>query len=330
MSAGLKDVAAAAGVSVKTASNVVNGYQFVSDDTRERVLAAIAELDYRPNLSARRLRTGRSNLIALSVTEIQAPYYAELASEVLDAAELRGWTVLIDKARSGEDSDRRPRLPSDLVDGAIASPPPSDAGEFRNVEAGHPLVLLGERLSAVDADHVAIDNIGAAAQATRHLIGMGRNEIAGIGGYAEPTDSLRLRGFLGAIAEADRRHDPELMVSVRRNHRKEGFDAMRSLLSRQPRPDAVFCFNDLLALGAIRAIRSAGLKVPNDVAVVGFDDIEDGRYSSPTLTTVSPDKAGIARAAVDLLAGRIEHPAPVRAREIFASHRLIVRESTSG
>lgn len=335
MRASLKDVAAVAGVSVKTVSNVVNDYQFVSTDTRERVQAAIAELNYRPNLSARRLRTGRSNLIALSVPEIDAPYFAELASEIVDAAELRGWTVLIDKT-GGERTHEQVTaagIRAHLVDGAIASPLSMTAEDVRDLADSHPLVLLGERLAHVGADHVAIDNIGASAQATRHLIGLGRTSIATIGGSLESTGALRLRGFKSALAEANRVCDPRLVLPVTDYHRGEGFAAMMALLNLETRPDAVFCFNDLLALGAMRAIHVAGLRVPQDVAVVGFDDIEDGRYSTPTLTTISPDKAEIARASVELLARRIERTVrtePGKAREIFASHRLIVRESTSG
>jgi DNA-binding LacI/PurR family transcriptional regulator len=333
MPASLRDVAAAAGVSVKTVSNVVNNYQFVSHETRERVLAAITDLDYRPNLSARRLRTGRSNLIALSVPEIQAPYFAELAGEIVDAAELHGWTVLIDRAGDQRAKGRRTatRLHADLVDGAIASPLAITAEDARDfADASHPLVLLGEQLADVEADHVAIDDVSAAAAATRHLIELGRTSIAAIGEPGLPTGELRLRGFLAALAETGRTVDPQLVMPVSGHHRQDGYAAMASLLSHESPPDAVFCFNDLLALGAIRAIVRAGLKVPRDVAVVGFDDIEDGRYSTPSLTTVSPDKAGIARAAVELLARRIQAPAPVAARAIRASYRLIVRESTAG
>jgi DNA-binding LacI/PurR family transcriptional regulator len=333
MPASLKDVAAQAGVSVKTASNVVNNYEFVSQSTRERVQAAIDELDYRPNLSARRLRTGRSNLIALSVPEIDAPYFAELASEIVDAAERRGWTVLIDKT-GGERTHEQiaaAGIRAHLVDGAIASPLSMTAEDVAALSGSHPLVLLGERLPHVGgADHVAIDNVAAAAEATHHLISLGRTSIATIGASTESTGALRLKGFRKAIAATKRKHDPRLVMPVQEYHRQDGFDAMTRLLALDRRPDAVFCFNDLLALGAIRAVHLAGLKVPSDVAVVGFDDIEDGRFSTPTLTTISPDKAGIARAAVSVLARRIDADAAIEAREVFATHRLIVRESCGG
>jgi len=333
MPASLRDVAAAAGVSVKTVSNVVNNYQFVKHDTRARVLAAITELDYRPNLSARRLRTGRSNLIALSVPQIQEPYFAELAGEVVEAAESHGWTVLIHRSGGQRTEVQRTaaRLRADLVDGAIASPLSITAQDARELaDAHHPLVLLGEPLPDVEASVVAIDDLSAAAAATRHLIELGRTAIAAIGEAGERSGALRLRGFGNAIAETGRPVDPRLVVPVNRHHREEGYAAMVRLLSGDSRPDAVFCFNDLLALGAIRAVVRAGLNVPRDVAVVGFDDIEDGRYGTPSLTTVSPDKAGIARAAVELLGRRIDTPAPGGAAETRASYRLIVRESTAG
>lgn len=333
MPASLRDVAARAGVSVKTVSNVVNDYQFVSAETRRRVQDAIAALDYRPNLSARRLRTGRSNLIALSVPEIEAPYFAELANVIVNEAEGFGWTVLIDRT-GGERTHEQVAaagIRAHLVDGAIASPLSMTAEDVAALSGSHPLVLLGERLFHVaGADHVAIDNVAAGAEATRHLLSLGRRRIATIGASTESTGALRLKGFKSALAEAGRRVNRRLIVPVADYHRQDGYDAMVSLLGSAAPPDAVFCFNDLLALGALRAIRDAGLSVPGDIALVGFDDIEDGRFSTPTLTTVSPDKAGIARAALELLARRIADPGGVSAKEIFVGHRLVVRESTAG
>lgn len=336
MPSSLKDVAARAGVSVKTVSNVVNGYPFISVATRGRVEAAIVELNYRPNASARRLRTGRSGLIALSVPEIDAPYFAELASHIVDAAEQRGWTVLIDKT-GGERSHEQlavAGIRSDLIDGAIASPLSITTADITAIKDNHPLVLLGEKLMRCGVDHVAVDSIAAAREMTEHLIAAGGTRIAAIGMRAEDdsesTSALRIQGFLKAMAAAGRPVQEHLIATVHGYHRPDGYTAMRQLLALSDPPDAVFCFNDLLALGAIRAIHDAGLRVPEDVLVTGFDDIEEARFSTPRLTTIAPDKGALAEAAVELLARQIAGlPPETKPQEVLIPYRLIVRQSTA-
>ncbi|MEP6852120.1 MAG: LacI family DNA-binding transcriptional regulator [bacterium] len=332
MPVNLKDVAVSAGVSVKTVSNVVNDRPYVRSDTRARVQAVIDAMGYRPNLPARQLRTGRSGLIALAVPEIDVPYFAELAGKIVRAAERRGWTVLIDMTGGERSRERRSAagFPGDLVDGTIASPLSMTAREVAAVSKGHPLVLLGEKLAHAGSSHVGVDSVAAAADATRHLISLDRRRIAAIGAADEATGTaaLRLRGYQQAMAEAGRRPQSELIGAGGLYHREDGFRAMNAMLDGPVRPDAVFCFNDLLALGAIRALHCHGLDVPRDVAVVGFDDIEDGRYNTPSLTTIAPDKDALAEAAVRLLGLRMDGASGAGQSEIRAPHHLVVRESS--
>lgn len=331
----LKHVAARAGVSVKTVSNVVNGYAHITDATRARVQQAIDELHYRPNLVARNLRRGRSNVIALALPELDLPYFAELARSVIKSAEDIGWTVLIDQT---DGLVEREQLVLDgirghLIDGLIFSPIMLGADELERRRDTTPLVLLGERVYDGPADHVSIDNVAAAKVATAHLIGLGRRRIAAIGDQPQPafrTAHLRMRGFSEALAEAGHPVVPELRCSVDSYHRADGAAAMHRLLDLPEPPDAVFCFNDLLALGALRALHDRGVRVPEDVAVVGWDDVQDGRYSMPTLTTISPDKQQIASLAVGFLAGRLEGERPDAPQEVTADFSLVVRESTAG
>jgi LacI family transcriptional regulator, repressor for deo operon, udp, cdd, tsx, nupC, and nupG len=334
MAVSLKDVAHAAGVSIKTVSNVVNDYPFVSAGTRARVQSAIDELGYRPNLSARRLRNGRSGLIALSIPEIAAPYFAELADQVVAAAEARGLTVLIDKTggQRGHEQQTAAGIRSNLVDGTIASPLAMTAHDVELLGRTHPLVLLGERLSQVAVDHVAIDSVEAARVATQHLLDLGRRRIAVIGTGEDITNTgrLRLRGYQDALAGAGLAPDPGLSGDARWYHRPDGQVAMQELLARRPDLDAVFCFNDLLAIGALRALREAGRRVPEDVAVVGFDDVEDCLYTAPPLTSIAPDKDAIATTAVDLLVRRMDGTAPAEPQEVFPPFALAVRESSAG
>lgn len=336
MAAKLKDVAARAGVSVRTVSNVVNNVPAVAPATRERVRRAIEELGYRPNLAARNLRQGRTGLIGLSIPEIHSPYFGELAGLLVEAAQERGWTVLIEQTGGRTERERRLAEGADghSLDGLITSPWSTSVEELRHRAGGLPLVVLGERDPHGVADHVAIDNVMAAREVTGHLLSLGRRRIAALGvqpHLSNGTAELRLRGLRRALADAGSPSDPALEMPVGSLHREEGLRAMDVLLDQAVRPDAVFCFSDELALGAIRAILRRGLRVPQDVAVAGFDDIEDGRYTTPTLTTIAPDKEQIATSALQCLADRVYGrlgDAPVR--QVTARHRLVVRESTAG
>ncbi len=331
--AGLKDVAALAGVSVKTVSNVVNGYVHVSQTTRERVQVAITQLNYRPNLSARSLRSGRSGIIALAMPELQLPYFAEMSRWIIAAAARHGWTVLIDQTDGEVEREQLvlDGIRTQLIDGLIFSPLASGRRELAARQDRTPMVLLGERVWDAPADHVAIDNVTAARQATEHLVDLGRRRIAAIG--AQPnrpgTSELRLQGYRTALEAAGLGFDPALVAEAENYRRADGAEAMARLLELDDPPDAVFAFSDLQALGALRLLAERGLRVPHDVALVGFDDVEDGRFSVPTLTTIRPDKERIATVAVDLLAGRIDGTDRREPQEVLAGHELVVRESTA-
>ncbi|GAA2381681.1 LacI family DNA-binding transcriptional regulator [Nonomuraea africana] len=332
MGTSLRDVARLAGVSVKTVSNVVNGYAHVSPATRAKVEGALSQLDYRPNLSARNLRQGRTGMIALALPELDAPYFAELSRFVIDAAAEHRWLVIIEQTGGSLERERRilDGVRDHQVDGLILSPVAVGAEELAARTDDTALVLLGERIYDGPADHVAIDNVRAARDVTEHLIGLGRRRIAALGAQddtASGTAPLRLAGYRQALAAHGL---PETIVKVDRYQRAEGAAAMAGLLAAAEPPDAVFCFNDLLALGAMRTVLAAGLRVPEDVALAGLDDIEDGRYSTPTLTTIAPDKNQLARIAVALLKQRIDGSTARPPEEFTAGHRLIPRESTVG
>ena len=333
MAVSMKDVARLAGVSIKTVSNVVNDYPFVSDETRTRVRAALDTLDYRPNISARGLRTGRTDLIALAVPALDEPYFSEIASLIVEAAEGRGWTVLIDQTGGDRSREREVAggLRSNLIDGCITSPLAMTAEDVARLARQRPMVLLGERFTHAAADHIAVDSVRAARDATKHLIDLGRRRIAFIGAQTRiGTAATRLAGYQSALQQAGQPVDQNLIVRISPFHRTEGAAAMATLLRAEQPPDAVFCVNDLLALGAIRTLLTAGLRVPEDVAVIGFDDIEDGRFTSPTLTSISPDKKQIAEISVELLARRIRGGASQAPVDVVAGHQLRLRESTAG
>ncbi|KPC80915.1 MULTISPECIES: LacI family DNA-binding transcriptional regulator [Streptomyces] len=342
----IKDVARHAGVSEKTVSNVINDYVHVSDRTRRVVREAIDHLGYRVNLAGRHLRKGRTGIIALVVPELDVPYFAELARHVIREAEQLSLTVLIHQ--SGADREHElaalAGFGSDFVDGIILSPLALTADDVTDRAGAPPTVLLGELLEE-GADHVAIDNERAAREATEHLIGLGRRTVLAVGGREAPglgTAEARTRGYLAALAGAGIVHRPEALLPVDDFRMPDGARAVTRALSAGARPDALLCLNDQLALGALRALHEHGLRVPQDVAVVGFDDVEGGRFSVPTLSTVAPDKAAVARVAVQLLHRRIEEAAqsPLTPdsgsagiqspQDRVVAHRLVLRESTEG
>ncbi|WP_327659733.1 MULTISPECIES: LacI family DNA-binding transcriptional regulator [unclassified Streptomyces] len=330
MSSRLKDVAARAGVSTRTVSNVVSGSASVAAETRRRVQEAIDELGYRPNLAARSLRAGRTGIIGLAIPELHSPYFGELAGLLVDEAQRRSWTVVIDQTRGDADAERRLLTQGGgrAVDGLIISPWALDPAELAATAPSVPLVLLGERSPRGAADRVAVDNVTAADEATSHLIGLGRRRIAAIG--LQPhlhngTALLRAEGHGRALERAGLLVD-EAQRPVAALHRADGARAMTELLDGPAAPDAVFAFSDELALGALHVAHERGLRVPEDIAIVGFDDIEDGRYSHPPLTTIAPDKQQIAERSLQCLADRIYSPSnDVPPQELIVPHRLLKR-----
>jgi DNA-binding LacI/PurR family transcriptional regulator len=331
----MQDVAKLANVSPKTVSNVLANYDHVAPGTRERVLEAVRELGYQINVSARNLRLGRTRVIGLAVPELSEAYFAELSDAVIRAASKRGYTVLIEQTNAIRSTEIQTitGMRRHYIDGLIFSPLALGPGDVEYLNVDFPLVILGERILHSTADHITMSNVEAAAAATEHLLINGRRRIAVIGVDPEDpagTGAMRLAGYAKALKQYGVEYDPSLIVAAPLWHRASGAEAMTRLLRLEPGFDAVFCFNDALALGAMRVLQSRGKNVPNDVAVVGFDDIEDTRYTTPTITSISPGRDQIANTAVDMLIGRIEGTSnPETPIEVQAGFTLMVRESTA-
>lgn len=332
MAARLRDVAELAGVSVKTVSNVVNNHPNIKASTRTKVEGAIAELRYRPNLSAKNLKHGRAGFLALAVPAMDSPYFAELAAKLTQEAAALGFIVLLDVTGGDEAAERvvLEGMRSHVIDGVIFSPLALSADEIAERADDLPMVLLGERPVPSGFDHIAVDSVKAAQAATAHLASLGRTRIAAIGGEStRGTASERLRGYRKALRAAGLAHDTDLVISVPHFEREDGRVAMQQLLALPSPPDAVFCLNDLMAIGALRACAEARVRVPEDIAVVGFDDIAEGRYANPTVTTVSPDLTHLAQQALSLLIARIGGDT-TPPREVAVPWTLEQRESTLG
>jgi DNA-binding LacI/PurR family transcriptional regulator len=328
-----REVAEAANVSVRTVSNVVNGFPSIAPETRARVLRVIEEMDYRPSQIARILKRGRSGLVALVLPELDTPYFAELTRAFVELGGEHGFTVIIDQTDGDPQRELELINQSDhgtLFDGVIVSPLGLTARDADAISPERPVVFLGEETHP-GFDHVRIDNFAASREATAHLLASGRTKVAALGAQRAlvRSSSIRLSGYRQALDDAGVEYDPDLIGYVEEFRRPDGAAAMARLLDGPSVPDAVFCFSDPLALGALRTLRERGVRVPEDVALVGFDDIEDGHFSFPTLTSVSPDKTFIASQALKLLSAHIDGTATGPA-EYIAPHRLIIRESSSG
>lgn len=338
MAATMQDVARLAGVSAKTVSNVVNEHPYVSDSTRKKVQQAIDKLGYELNITARNLRKGKTGLIGLALPELKLPYFAELADSVIVEAEKLGLRVLIEQTNADRDREidvlhGQRRF---MTDGLIFSPLALGQDDIHLFKVDFPLVLLGERVFGSTNDHITMSNVEAAKAATRHLLETGHRRIAVVGahpGERMGSAALRERGYREALAEAGIRVDESLIRTTVLWHRNTGAATTDELLEDKVAFDAVFALNDTLAMGVLRSLHSHGLSVPEDVAVMGFDDIEEAAYTRPTLTTVSPGREQIARHAVDLLNLRIsEAREPMDSRQpirrIYADYEVVVRESS--
>lgn len=332
MAVTLHDVARLSGVSIKTVSNVINDYPHIRPATREKVEKAIAELGYTPNLTARNLRSGRTGAIALALPDLSLAYFGELAAQVISEAEAAGVVVLVEQTGADRDRElellRSPRLK--LTDGLIFSPLGMGQEDVAALDVPYPMVLLGERIFDGPTDHVTMRNVEAARAATEYLLSLGRRRIAVVGaheGEVIGSAALRLEGYRQALDAAGIRYDDDIIGYTTLWHRANGADSMRELLARGAEFDAVFGLNDTLALGAMRVLQEAGRRVPDDVAVVGFDGLDEAEYSIPSLTTVDPGRDWIAKTAVTTLLARIAGEADAAPQTLLSEFRILERES---
>jgi len=327
----LQDVAKLAGVSMKTVSNVVHEYPHVSPAMRARVEAAIEELGYRPNLTARRLATGRTGMLALAFSDVSLPYFAELARIIADLAGQRGYRLLLEQTNGTLESERAivSTREAGLVDGVIFQPSRMTSLEIAQHREDVPLVLLGEGPAPLSVDHIMIDNTAAAQEATEHLIAMGRRSIGFVGHeeYDQSTTSkYRLMGFQQALERAGIPVNMELLLSSETISARDAAASVTRALQAGLTFDALVCRDDLAAIGALRAVQDHGLRVPEDVAIIGWDDISMAAFTHPTLSTIAPDTVTIATSALDMLEERIAGYTGL-GRHRIAPHALVPRES---
>ncbi|MEU8796451.1 LacI family DNA-binding transcriptional regulator [Spirillospora sp. NPDC048819] len=325
----LEAVAARAGVSRATVSRVVNGSATVNPQIRTVVLRAVEELGYIPNSAARSLVTQRTGSIGLVVSEPLARVFSDdpffslvvrTVSQELEAAD-KQVVLMIPSSPAGQARVER-YVAGRHVDGVILlSQHGSDPLPAALLRTGVPVVSHGRPVSAAKPPYCDVDNVGGARAAVEHLLARGRRRIATITGPLDMSAGLdRLAGYREILSGTGRRS----LAAIGDFTRESGAAAMDQLLEDDPGLDAVFAASDLMATGALHSLRKAGRRVPDDVAVVGFDDIDAARYTDPPLTTVRQPIAEVARAVVRiLLAGVDDQAEPV----IFPTE-LVVRDST--
>lgn len=330
----LRDVAEAAGVSIKTVSNVVNDHPHVRPEMRQRVQTFIDSLDYRPNGIGRQLRQGRTGLVALALPTVTSPYYGELTSALVAAARARGITLLVEETDGDVEREREVAagFPVRLVDGLIFVPLSMPVAELAQRRDRTPAVLIGEFGEGAGYDRLTIDSVDLGDTAVRHLLGTGRRTIAFLGDKARPEDrppvvAQRVEGYRRALRRDRVKFDADLLRPLSGWEREAGFEGTLALMAARPDVDAIFAANDLIAFGVLHALRQLGLRVPQDVAVIGVDDVEQARYAAPTLTSIALDRSEMADLALGLLADRLAgHEGPERL--LTVTGRLIPREST--
>ncbi|MGA7316615.1 MAG: LacI family DNA-binding transcriptional regulator [Silvibacterium sp.] len=330
----MKDIADDLGLSVVTVSKVLRGHPDIGEETRERVLRRVKELDYQPNTLARSLVTGRSYLIGLVVPDLLHPFFAEVAKALSTAIRQKGYSLIISSSEEDPELERREirQLIARRLDGiAIASTGTSvEQFELMNRKK-EPFVLIDRDFPGISANFVGIDDEAAGRIATAHLLDIGCQRVAHIRGPEYSTGTGRFEGYRNALLHQGLPCLEDYVVSrsiVDTNSLEQGAEAMRILLRRNPRPDGVFCYNDPLAIGALNAIFEEGLRVPDDIAVIGCGNLHYDSFLRVALSSIDQHSSEVGQRTADILLNLIESKEMPRGRSCILEPALVARAST--
>jgi LacI family transcriptional regulator len=328
----MKDIADDLGVSLMTVSKALRNHSDISEKTRDRVLKRMRELNYQPNWIARSMVTGRTYLVGLVLPDLMHSFFAEVAKGVARKLQPLGYQVVI--SDTGEDGEVERRqvavLVNRKVDGLIVASAQHKGRleQFRMLEANQiPYVLIDRTLGGADANYVGVKDDDLGSLATEHLIAQGCRRVAHIRGPAVGTGTGRLRGYRRARARHGITPDPAY-IAIGQYGDNTGYQAMQQLLKTNPRPDGVFCYNDPVAAGAIKAILDANLRVPEDIAVVGAGNVHYSDLLRVPLSTVDQSSALIGETAAEILCKCMDSRKPPAVQRIFIPPRLVVRDSS--
>ena len=330
----MKDIARDLGVSVVTVSKVLRNHQDIGDETRKRVLDRIKELNYTPNLAARSLVTGRTYLVGLVVPDLLHPFFAQIAKSLSSALLKKGYCLTISTSEENPELEEQEinRLLGRRLDAlVIASSCATSAIFERILKEGPPLVLIDRSFPDLNANYVGVDDEAVGTLATEHLIKVGCKRIAHIRGPENSPGMGRLKGYLNALSKNKLKSLPGYVSTLRSvdvQSRESGADSMRQLLSLNPRPDGVFCYNDPLAIGAIHAILDAGLRVPEDIAVIGSGNLHYDTELRVPLSSIDQQTESIGERAARLTLSLLESKTRPRNKTFILQPQLVIRAST--
>jgi LacI family transcriptional regulator len=333
MAVRLKDIARELGVSLITVSKALRGAPDIGEKTRERVLKRVAELNYRPNMLARGLASGKSNIVGLVVPDLLHPFFAEFAKSLNGVLRKHNYGLIL--ASSEEDPEiEQQEIRTVLARGVdallIASCQTALRGFYGVEDQRTPFILIDRNFPQLRASFVGTDDYRAGLLATEHLLAGGRRRIAHIAGPELSPGIDRLRGYRAALAQRQRKVPRGYLIAnsrVEEAGEAAGYAGMRELLRRKPRPDAVFCYNDLTAIGAMQAVAEAGLSIPDDVAFVGCGNIRYSDFLRIPLSSIDQSTGQLgecaATLALELMRDRGRAP-----QHIILEPRLVVRSSS--
>ena len=328
----MKDIAQDLGVSLMTVSKALRSHSDISEETRRRVLKRARELNYRPNWIARSLVTRRTYMVGLVIPDLMHSFYAEVAKGIARKFEPLGYQIVISNSEENPEAELREVevLLDRNVDGIIIAPAEaSGRGDlFRRLQSRKtPYVLIDRMPVGFEGHFVGAKDEEIGSMATEHLIQQGCRRIAHLRGPANSTGQGRLRGYRRALARHGLEASPEYIVSGQHED-STGYEGMKKLLRVSERPDGVFCYNDPVAAGAMKAILEAGLKVPDHIAVIGAGNVHYSDLLRVPLSTIDQGSALIGEKAAELLVECIEAKRPVPPRRVLIPTRLIPRESS--
>jgi LacI family transcriptional regulator len=335
MNVTMKDIAEELGISVGTVSKVLRDHPDISSETRERVRKRMRELNYRPNLTARALVTGRTYTVGLVVPDLVHPFFGEIAGGLSKLLRKKGYSLII--SSSDEDFELETRAVDQLlarrVDALLVAPARRDWGWLQDFEQQKtPLILIDRRPDNAKVNFVGVNDEDIGYIATEHLISMGCRRIAHIGGPAISTGIGRHRGFRKALESKDLPYIPAFVIS--REHGDEASDAtgyavMKEMLASRDLPDGVFCYNDPTAMGAMQAAIEKGMRIPQDLAIIGAGNVRYSKFLRVPLSTIDQHSGQIGEDAAKLTIKLIESKTAVKPKTILLTPQLVARESTA-
>jgi LacI family transcriptional regulator len=329
----MKDIASDLGLSIVTVSKVLRDHPDISAETREKVLKRMKEVNYRPNLAARALVTGRTYSIGLVVPDLVHPFFGEVAKGMSRVLRKKGYYLIISSSEEDPELEQQEvdQLLARRVDALIIASAQISVQMFQRIEEQRtPYVLIDRKIPGLNASFIGVDDAAAGRMATAYLVSIGRRRIAHIAGPPVSTATGRLDGYRRALATHQIALNSDYLVV--REHGDDssdqsGYEAMRKLLSLSPPPDGVFCYNDPTAMGAMEAIIARGLRVPEDIAIVGCGNVRYAGFLRVPLTTIDQQSEEIGDRSAKLALAQIEAKGAARPKTILLEPNLIVRQS---